>query len=197
MNNQNITKDTLAIKQKADEECKALPSSGRFLLSVFYSAFCVSLLFALVPVGSSSVFALMLCIFVLGLLYTYRVCGEKTKNRLVIQHTTYMIGTFWRANILLAITSFVGLLYMLVVVDYQPINSCMGTVTGALEKGQMRVLSKIFEICGQLIYEQNKVHIHIVGLITFVPVFLYVLIRCIRGCILAISGNNPKYKNKE
>ena len=195
MNNKNTTKNFPAIKQKADEECKALPSYlGRFLLSVFYIVFCVSLLYALVPVGPISVFALMLSIFVLGLLYTYRVRGKKIKNHLVIYHTTYMIRTFWRANLFLVITGFARLLYMLVTIDYQPIDTCMEAVSSALKKGHMRVLSKIFEICGELIFEQNKIHIHIVGVITFVPVFLYVLIRCITGCVLAVFGINSKNK---
>lgn len=160
------------------------PASGRLFLLLFYVVFCSSSLIATVPVTSMSVFALMICICILAAIYTYRVRGKKARNKLVIAHTTYIIRTFWRICLLLIITSFVGLLYMLVMVEYGPLEECIVTIFGTVNKGNFSRTYEILGVCGDLIIEENRRNLHFVGFIAFSPVFLYVLWRCVRGSIL-------------
>lgn len=163
---------------------KSIPESVSFSLLFLYITFCTSLLCAVVPISSASVFALMICICILAAIYTYRVRGKKAKNKIVIAHTSYMISTFWRAIILIAITSFIGLLYMLVMVDYEPLETCTRSMLAAINSGHMRTLQRILNVCGELIIEKNRLNLHIAGFIAFLPIFLYVLWRCVRGSVL-------------
>ena len=186
MNNQNAPAQISQEQETGD--LKRAPVAKRGILFFLYLVFCASSLTAFVPVGPASVFALMLWICVLAVIYSFRVRARKAKNKLVITHTTYLIRTFWRACLVIIISCFAGLLYMLVVVDYHPLEKCAGAVVDAIGHGHIRVLFKIFEICGDLIVVQNETNLKIVGFVAFSPVFLYVLWRCVRGCLLLISG---------
>ncbi len=162
------------------------PWFNNFLLLFLYIAFCTSFLCAVFPISYISIFALMICICVLAGIYTYRVRGKKAKDKLVIAHTSYMIRTFWNANILFAISAFFGLLYMLVVVDYHPLEVCTEALFSAVNHGNMRSVNKIIDFCGELIFEKNRQNLKVAGFIACLPVFIYVLWRCMRGsCLLA------------
>ena len=182
MNDQNTL--TQPPQEKNAEEQMRIPESVSFFLLFLYISFCTSFLCALIPISSTSVFALMICICVLAMIYTYRVRGRKARNPIVIAHTSYMITTFWRANILLAITSFIGLLYMLVMVDYGPLELCTTPLFKAFNSGHVQAFQKILSFCGELIVEKNRVNLQIVGLIAFLPIFIYILWRCVRGSML-------------
>jgi uncharacterized membrane protein len=187
-------------KKEEAGEIEHTPESVSFFLLFLYITFCTSFLCALVPISSASVFAFMICICILAAIYTYRVRGKKSKNKLVIAHTSYIISTFWRANILLAITSFIGLLYMLVMVDYGPFDICTKPIISAINNGHVRALQRILNVCGELVVEKNRLNLKIAGFIAFFPVFLYVLWRCVRGSMLLafsktqLSGRNALIK---
>ncbi len=190
-------------QEKKARTQESIPESVSFSLLFLYIIFCASSLSALVPISSASVFALMICICILAAIYTYRVRGHKGKNTIVIAHTSYIITTFWRAIILLCITSFIGLLYMLVMVDYAPLEKCTSPMISAFNKGHFQALQKILDFCSELIVEKNRLNLRVVGFIAFFPVFLYVLWRCVRGSMLLafsrtqLSEGNTLLKNEK
>lgn len=179
MNDKNTS--TQSQQKQETGRSEKISESGRGILLFLYLVFGTSFLIAVVPVSSVSVFALMTCICILAAIYTYRVRGGKAKNKLVIAHTTYIIRTFWHACLIFIISSFLGLLYMLVAIKYGPLEKCADAMFDAVCNGHLHVLLKIFEICGNLLVAKNKMCLQIVGFIAFSPVFLYVLWRCARG----------------
>jgi|GEM_PF-5647002 len=185
-----------APQEENSEKQKQASGSEGFLLLLFYITFCTSFLCAVTPLSSASVFSLMICICVLSAIYTYRVRGKRARNKLVIAHTTYMIRTFWRANILLAITSFIGLLYMLVIVNYEPFDTCTNAILNTVNKGHTEAIYKILKICGNLIIEKNKINLQIAGIIAFSPVFVYVLWHCVSGSMLLAFGKTQLNRGK-
>ncbi|MFP4097737.1 MAG: hypothetical protein ACLFP8_05230 [Alphaproteobacteria bacterium] len=186
----DLAEPAKAVPKGHDSGRRPIRRSHSFVLLVLYILFYTSLLRALVPVGAESIFSLMICICSVGVLYSCRVRGRKNKDKITVRHINYMIRTFWRVALYLIITGFIGLLYMLVVVDYHPVEVCVSSLFSSIGKGQIRLLPKIFELCGELIVEQNKSHFRISGLIIFVPVFLYVLFRCISsGMRLVLIGH--------
>ncbi len=188
MNNQKNTTQSLQ-KEKSGEQ-KHISASIRFFLLLLYISFCTSFLCAIIPISSASVFALMICICILAVIYTYRVRGKKAKNKMVIAHTSYMISTFWRANILMAVTSFFGLLYMLVMVDYEPLEECANTMLAVIDSVHLQTLQKILGFCGELVVAKNSFNLYIAAFIAFFPPFIYVSWRCLKGILLLIANKN-------
>lgn len=168
---------------------------GGSLLFILYVVFCSSFLCALIPVGGLSIFASMICICALSALYTYRVRGRKAKNLFVIRHTTYLIHSFWQANILLAATCFIALLYILIVIDYQPLEACSGALLSAAEHGRVDTMLRLYNICGRLLFEANKLHMYIAGFIAIIPIFFYISWQFLSGLTLLLLGRVvPKKK---
>lgn len=171
--------------------------SKKIILFFFYSSLCASLICTALPSGKIAVFALMTSICILSFIYSLRVRAQRSRNRYVIIHTLFMISTFWRALGLFITSCFAALLYMLVAVEYAPIEQCASAVYDTIYHGQLHVLSEIFELCGALIIEKNKVHFYVVRFIVFSPFLLYVLLRCVRGVVLLmrVRKNNRVREN--
>jgi uncharacterized membrane protein len=126
----------------------------------------------------------MICICSLAGAYTYRVRARKRKNKIVVAHTSYVIKTFWRSCILLLITGFVSLLYILVMIDYAPLEECAKPMILAFNNGSLKTLQKVLGACGELFAVKNNINLQVAAFIAFSPVFLYVLLRCVRGSML-------------
>lgn len=173
-------------------ETKALV---HYAIFVSYITFTLSLSLALVPIPSVSVFSLMICVCTLGGLYSFRLDGKLKENDFVYSHSAYIVRTFWRSCVLLLITSFIAILYMLVAINYNPLEPCFKAAINTLNNGHFENLTKITTICSGLLVEKNIIHIKIVGFIAFIPIFIYVLVRC--GTGLALLMYNRKAPSKK
>ncbi len=152
---------------------------------VMYIIFFLSFSLALIPVSAASVFAIMICVCTLSTIYSFRMNSEE--DSLLENHMTFLIRTFWRANLYLLITSFVGILFLLVSIDYQPLGPCIDTISGTLQRGNFSLLSKILGVCNSIFIEKNWFNIKITAFIAFSPVLLYLLVRCVKGWALIIQ----------
>jgi len=152
---------------------------------VMYIIFFLSFSLALIPVSAASVFAIMICVCTLSTIYSFRMNSEE--DSLLENHMTFLIRTFWRANLYLLITSFVGILFLLVSIDYQPLSPCINTISSTLQRGNFSLLSKILGVCNSIFIEKNWFNIKITAFIAFFPVLLYLLVRCVKGWALIIQ----------
>ncbi len=152
---------------------------------VMYIIFFLSFSLALIPVSAASVFAIMICVCTLSTIYSFRMNSEE--DSLLENHMTFLIRTFWRANLYLLITSFVGILFLLVSIDYQPLGPCIDTISGTLQRGHFSQLPKILGVCNSIFIEKNWFNIKITAFIAFSPVLLYLLVRCVKGWALIIQ----------
>ncbi len=157
----------------------------RFKMMVMYFVFFVSYSVAIIPVSAASVFALMICVCTLAVIYSFRMNAEE--DSLLENHTTFLIRTFWRSVLYLIISSFVALLYLLISVDYAPLSPCLEVLNNHIERADIRHIPQVIGLCNEIFIETNMVNIKIMAFIAFSPILLYLLVRCVKGWALIVQ----------
>ena len=161
--NMDMDKDkqssTQEIKSPEIKKCKTL-----------YLALIISTIMMVVPLSATNIFAgaIWLCL-VITAYYLRTGSGEYSLLR---DHTTYIIRTFWIANLFLVLTSILSAAYLLNQlnngqIDLAPLEPC---VNG----GNVADCSLAFNNSNRQIFVNS-------ALIAIVPVIMYLLFRYIRG----------------
>jgi len=152
---------------------------------VMYIIFFLSLTVTLIPASAASVFSFMICVCTLSTIYSFRMNSQE--DSLLENHTTYLIRTFWHVFLYLIVTGFVAVLFLLVMVDYEPLSLCPGALGNALNKGNFALMGKVMNVCTEIFYQKNLMNIKVSAFIAFFPVLLYLLLRCVRGWTLIVQ----------
>lgn len=157
---------------------------------ILYAVLFISMLVSFIPVNIASLFAIMVCVCTLSIIYSIRSTAEE--DGMIENHTTYLIRTFWRANLCVLISSLVSLLYLTVFVNYVTLQPCISYIsehlTYLVRQGSLNTLMMIMEPCGNVFYNKNQHHLIIAAFIAFFPSLLYLLLRCVQGSILVVKN---------
>ena len=146
---------------------------------IFYSVFFASFLLTLVPVTAVSVFSLMICVCTLAATYSTRVNAEE--DGLLENHMTFLIRSFWRANLYLLFTGTVSLIYLFLLADYETFGACIQAMSTAINNGNLERLNSLAYACETLFFDKNYNHLIITAFIAFAPIVGYLLYRCTLG----------------
>lgn len=156
----------------------------------FYVVFFVSIFISFIPVNIASLFAVMICVCTLSAIYSVRSTAEE--DGITENHMTYLIRTFWRANLYVLIASLGSLLYLTIFVNYITLHPCLSYIsdhwTYIARQGNFDTISSIMKQCGSVFYSKNYHHLIIAAFIAFSPSLLYLLLRCVRGWRLIIKN---------
>ncbi len=149
----------------------------------FYIIFFVSVFISFIPVNIASLFAAMICVCTLSAIYSVRSTAEE--DGITENHMTYLIRTFWRANLYVLIATLGSLLYLTIFINYVTLHPCISYISGhwtyIVRQGNFDTISSIMKPCGSVFYSKNYHHLIIAAFIAFSPSLLYLLLRCIRG----------------
>jgi len=154
-------------------------------MMVMYFIFFVSFSVTVVPISGASVFALMIGVCTLAVIYSFRVNAEE--DSLLENHTTFIIRTFWRSVLYLLITSFIAMLYLLISVDYGTLAPCIEVLNNHLERADIKHVPQVIGLCNEIFIETNMINIKIMTFIAFSPILLYLLVRCVKGWALIVQ----------
>lgn len=156
----------------------------------FYVVFFVSIFISFIPVNIASLFAVMICVCTLSAIYSVRSTAEE--DGITENHMTYLIRTFWRANLYVLIASLGSLLYLTIFVNYITLHPCLSYIsdhwTYIVRQGNFDTIFSIMKQCGSVFYSKNYHHLIIAAFIAFSPSLLYLLLRCVRGWRLIIKN---------
>ncbi len=146
---------------------------------VYYGVFFASFMIALIPVTVASVFATMICACVLAAIYVERAKSEK--DSFVYNHMTFLIRSFWRANLYLLFTVLIALIYMVLVANYDTFGACIDAMFKAMNGGKFGRMKTLAYACEKLFFKENSAHLKTAAVIAFAPVVVYLLYRCTYG----------------
>lgn len=168
-----------------DERSPLTPTSkkDRKKIQWGYTVFFISFMVALIPVTVASLFAVMICVCTLAALYSMR--SNADEDSLLENHATFLIRTFWRANLYLVMTTVLAGLYLTVFADYQPLKPCMmyleNNIVAIAQNASAERLMQIFKPCKETVIRKNLSHFVLSGLIITLPVGMYLAKRAITG----------------
>ncbi len=157
---------------------------------VLYTIFFGSFFIAIIPISIASIFAAMICVCTLSIIYAIRSNSEE--DSLAENHMTYLIRTFWRANLYLFIMMFFAFTYLTVFADYIPILPCIKYMENnfyflARQANTQQLLS-IFTPCKEEFFKHNQTHLRVSEFIAFSPTLVYLFLRCLKGWILVVQN---------
>ncbi len=157
---------------------------------ILYVVFFISFLAAIIPISVASIFATMICICTLSIIYSIRSNAEE--DSLADNHMTYLIRTFWRANLYLIIMFFLAATYLLIFADYIPLHPCIRHIENHFlhlaRHGDLQQFASGFAPCQKDFFLNNQRHLIISALIAFSPTLVYLLLRCLRGWVLVVQN---------
>lgn len=164
---------------------------------IVYFIFFASFIVALVPLSIASIFALMICVCTLAVIYSIRSRAEEdsiTENQM-----TFLIRTFWRTNLYLVITCALGGGYLVTFADYLPLKPC----TDYFERYFLSIANNmsleklviIFSKCEGDFTQSNWKHLMISMTIVICPALSYMIYRITKGTH-AVFNNSliPQHK---
>ncbi|PCJ99381.1 MAG: hypothetical protein COA45_04905 [Zetaproteobacteria bacterium] len=175
-----------------NENVKTKLTKEQKKILTFYIVFFTSIFISLIPVNIASIFAIMICVCTLSALYSVRSTAEE--DGLTENHMTYLIKTFWYANLYIVIASLGSLLYLTIFVNYIALQPCVSAIsdhwTYIIRQGTFELISKIMKPCGVDFYNKNQHHLIIAAFIAFSPSLFYLLLRCIKGWVLIMKNKH-------
>ncbi|MGH1378908.1 MAG: hypothetical protein ACRBB3_08815 [Alphaproteobacteria bacterium] len=155
-----------------------------------YTFLFTSMTISFIPVNITSLFAAMVCVCTLSVIYSIRSTAEE--DGLMENHTTYLIRTFWRANLFVLISSLLSLLYLTAFVNYVTLQPCLSyiseNITYIIRHGSLKTILMIMDPCNDVFYNKNQHHLIIAAFIAFLPSLLYLLMRWVQGSVLIIKN---------
>ncbi|PCI97696.1 MAG: hypothetical protein COB14_08675 [Alphaproteobacteria bacterium] len=173
-----------------DKNITTKTNKEKHMIIAFYIVFFTSIFISFIPVNIASLFAMMICVCTLSAIYSVRSTAEE--DGITENHMTYLIRTFWRANLYILIASLGSLLYLTILVNYVTLQPCISYIsdhwTYIIRNGNFETISTIMKPCGVIFYDKNHHHLIIAAFIAFAPSLLYLLFRCIRGWWLILKN---------
>ncbi|PCI52931.1 MAG: hypothetical protein COB36_13810 [Alphaproteobacteria bacterium] len=158
----------------------------------FYIVFFISIFISFIPVNMASLFAVMICVCTLSAIYSVRSTAEE--DGITENHMTYLIRTFWRANLYMLIAALFGLLYLTIAIDYIALKPCLTYIadhgTYIIRNGTFDIVFKIMKPCSDVFFQKNQHNLVIAAFIAFFPTLLYLLFRCIKGGMLIMNNEH-------
>lgn len=165
-------------------------NQNRNKILTLYFIFFISFMITLVPFSIASIFAFMICVCTLSVIYSIRSRAEE--DSVLENQMTLLIRTFWRANLYLLISFTFGLGYLMFCADYLPLKPCLAYIerhgVSILMNNTESRLMRIISSCQKPFLAQNFMHLVISGSIAFAPILGYLFYRIAMG-ILALLNN--------
>lgn len=175
-----------------DEKTTDKAQKERHVILAFYVVFFTSIFISFIPINIASLFAIMICVCTLATIYSMRVNSEE--DGITENHMTYLIRTFWRANLYMLIAGLFGILYLAIAVDYIALKPCLTYITDhgtyIIRNGTFDIVFKIMKPCSDVFFQKNQHNLVIAAFIAFFPTFLYLLFRCIKGGLLIMNNEH-------
>lgn len=153
---------------------------------IYYGVFFASFFLTLVPVSVVSVFSLMICACAVAAIYMERARQED--DSLISNHMTFLIRSFWRGNLYLVLSSLCGLMYLLLMADYETFGACVDAMLRAINSGSFERLGGLAHACEKLFLKENADHLKTSAFIAFIPIVTYLLYRCAYGWMHGTHG---------
>ncbi len=154
-------------------------------IMTIYMIFFLSLLVTLIPLSIASLFSFMICVCTLAGIYSIRSNAEE--DSFAENHMSYLISTFWRANLYLFIAAMFAALYIGVMTDYAPLKPCMSYIdnylVSAVKNLDFSRLLRVTKSCEQPFMDRNNITFAITTLIAFLPALSYIAYRCFKGLV--------------
>ncbi len=162
------------------------------VIYISYLVLFLSMLAAFVPVSIASIFAAMICVCALAGVYSIRSNAEE--DSITENHMTFLIRTFWWANLYLLISTMLAGIYLAAFADYSSLTPCVSYINNhlaaILNNGDMGRIEKIMKPCGEAFYNGNQQHVIITLLLALAPVLTYLMYRCSLGCFFLKGGRS-------
>ena len=173
------------------QELIALRSKEKKKIILLYLIFSLSVFAIFMPSPHTSVFAIMITSCILSGLYSIRNNAEE--DSLTENHMGYLIYTFWRTMLYIFFFSFIGSIYFVIMLNYEPIKPCYAYLEkhmGAMiQHGNFGSIAKVLNLCKEGFLAKNRTHIYVACLVSFGPSFAYYTFHVIRGGVLVIHEN--------
>lgn len=155
----------------------------------YYILFFGSASMICIPLVFTAVVGLIVCILTVVGLYSTRSGAEE--DGYLEAHMTYLIHTFWYSGLFMFYSVIAASLYLLGFASYLDFYSCIQTLpeiaVGAVKYGSVDGLMEAGGTCWRIFFLKNQMHLIISGIIAFVPIFIYLIYRYIKGWTLAVK----------
>ena len=96
------------------------------MIMMIYIVFFISFIVTLVPLNIISLFLFMICVCTLAGIYSIKSNSEE--DSFAENHMSYLISTFWRANLYFFIAAMFAALYIGIFTNYISLKPCMGYI---------------------------------------------------------------------
>ena len=150
---------------------------------IMYIVFFSTFIGTFVPKGFFAVFSVMICVCTLATIYSVR--SRSQEDSILENQCTFLIRTFWRANLYLFFSFILAALYILFTVDYTPLKPCMAFIEehfqSVVTNLNGKVISKIMNSCSETLINTNNKSLIFGSLIAFFTPFTYIIFRFVRG----------------
>jgi uncharacterized membrane protein len=171
-------------------DSQSVASPEKNLILYVYGGFGVSLILSALPFIEAATACLVALIAVLIAAYVIR--RKAAENSLPENHMTFIIRTIWISGFLSVFTLIGGCAYMLMHIDNTPLNGCIEQILAipAEEAATLSTLA-LYQMFGPCIDGFIKINLNVLiisGVIAAGPVFVYVVVRFIKGLMRAIKG---------
>ncbi len=164
--------------------------SERKKILILYILFFGTLVIGFITPPTAAALSLMACILILAGIYSFR--AQAKKDSLTENHMTFLIRTFWRANLYLVYSTFLGVIYLLVMTDYSAFNPCvsfaMDRWTYVAMNWGPKEFSALFSQCTKPFMRDNTINLVIGIFMMIFPILIYLLNRFILGWKHATRG---------
>lgn len=172
-------KNTLTTLRKALAE----QDKEKRTIMTIYVVFFLSFIVTLIPVNIISLFSFMICVCTLAAIYSVKSNSEE--DSFSENHMSYLISTFWRANLYFFIAAMFAALYIGIFTNYHTLKPCMGYIDdylmSAIRKLDFSRLPSILRTCEKPFMESNKITFIVTAFIAFSPALFYIAYRCFKG----------------
>lgn len=157
-----------------------------------YVFFFISIIMMALPSAYPALIGMILCVLILMGLYSARSKAEE--GSMTETHMSYLIRTFWRANLFLLYALVPALIYAALYISYNKVWTCL-TVLPPEMIDSMRYtdtaqLEALANACVSTFMSENKKPLMIAALIAFGPVGSYILVQFSLG-LHRLTQNKP------
>lgn len=157
---------------------------------LMYVIFFLSVPLIFLPSAYASLIGFLVCVFILIGIYSVRSKAEE--DSLTENHMTYLIKTFWRANLFFFYALIVSAIYLCLFANYDKVAPCIFILPDRLVDAAMqmdfRSMNKLLDSCLQTFAASNQKHLVVTAIIAFLPLGSYLLFRYLQGWLCAVKG---------
>lgn len=161
-----------------------------FRILLIYIAFFLSIPLIFLPSIYASLIGMLVCLFTLIGIFSVRSKAEEYS--LTDNHMTYLIKTFWRANLFFLYSVIVSTIYLCLFANYDKVAPCLFILPDRLTDAVMSMDFKAVKIlsdgCWKTFVKTNEIHLIVTAIIAFFPLGSYLLFRYFQGWLCAVKG---------